>query len=140
MLTLPSAIAALYTASRQLIAGSDFNNIVAQLNSSETGITAHAGGGQASARQLVAACNIVTVVATAADSVKLPKGINGLEVWVQNADAADSMTVYTYGTGTIDGADGVATGKAQAANANSGTVYKCINVNAQTGAETWITK
>lgn len=139
-LTLPNKQANQYTPSRQLVSGDDINNIVAQLNSSEVGITAKAGGGQALAYQLKAACNIVSVVATANDSVKLPKGINGLEVWVRNADAADSMQVFTYGTGTINGTDGVATGVAQAAAPNGGTVYKCLNVNAQTGAETWITK
>lgn len=139
MITLPSKQPQQYTPSRQLISGEDFNGVVAQLNSSSRDITAKAGGGQANATQLNAANNIINTVATGADSVKLPKGINGLEVWIQNA-GANSAQVFTYGTGTINNTDGVATGVALAANAASATMYKCINVNAQTGAETWVTK
>ena len=57
-------------------------------------LTAHAGGGQASALQLAASINIVTTVATAADSVKLPDAIAGSVVIVKNAAAANSMNVY----------------------------------------------
>jgi hypothetical protein len=68
-------------------------------------ITAAAGGGQANAVLLTSAYNRVTVVATAADSVKLPPctansapngasiGVGG-QVWVINADASDSMNVF----------------------------------------------
>lgn len=139
MITLPSKQPEQYTSSRQLISGADFNNVVAQLNSSARDITARAGGGQARATQLNAANNILGTVVTAADSVKLPKGINGLEVWIQNAGASNAQ-VFTYGTGTINNTDGVATGVVLAPNAASATMYKCINVNAQTGAETWVTK
>jgi hypothetical protein len=68
-------------------------------------ITAAAGGGQANGVLLNSAYNRVTVVATAADSVKLPfcgaqtspNGLTlgpGTQVWVINADAADSMNVF----------------------------------------------
>jgi len=65
-------------------------------------ITAFAGGGQTSAVQLVSAFNRVTVVGTAADSVKLPlcsTGVGtsfgpGTMVWVSNADASDSLNVF----------------------------------------------
>jgi hypothetical protein len=68
-------------------------------------ITAAAGGGQTNAVLLNSGFNRVTVVATAADSVKLPLcgatsspngatlGI-GAQVWVSNADASDSMNVF----------------------------------------------
>lgn len=138
MLTLPSKQAAQYTPSRQMISGDDFNNVVAQLNSSESGITAKAGGGQGAATQLRASNNIISVCATANDSAKLPKGISGLEVWVQNTGVADA-TVYTYGTGTINNTDGVATGVALAHSALTATMYKCINVS-NSGVETWVTK
>lgn len=76
-------------------------------------ITAFAGGGQTSATQMESGYNRVTVVATAADSVKLPFCVSGMRnvgpsgstarpssntlgmmIVVTNADAADSMNVY----------------------------------------------
>jgi hypothetical protein len=68
-------------------------------------ITAAAGGGQTNATQLNSAYNRVTVVATAADSVKLPGcAVNvpangttvgiGAQVWVSNADTGESMNVF----------------------------------------------
>jgi hypothetical protein len=69
-------------------------------------LTAFAGGGQANATTLDSAYNIVTVVATAADSVKLPSCVTGLsntgglsnttgmEVIVTNSAAANAMNVY----------------------------------------------
>ena len=44
------------------------------IDSTETGITAFAGGGQTNATQLTATYNEVTVVASAGDSVKLLSG------------------------------------------------------------------
>lgn len=134
--TLPNKIVGPYLPSRQLVAGEDINNIVSQLNSSKDGIVAAAGGTQALATQLGSAVNNVSTVATAADSVKLPKGFPGLEVWVANEDA-DSLQVFLYGTGTIDGTDGSVTGVAQATGTK---LYKCLKVNATTFAETWVSK
>ena len=65
----------------------------AQLPSSYTSITAHAGGGQASATQLSTGWNYVSTVATAADSVKLPTATAGLEVRVGNG-GGNSMAVF----------------------------------------------
>lgn len=126
-----------YTSSRQLVGGDDINNIVAQLNSAKDGISAGVGGTQALATQLGAAVNNVATVASANDSVKLPKGFPGLEVWIANEDA-DSLQVFLYGTstGTIDGTDGSATGVAQAQGAK---VYKCLKVSTA-GVETWVSK
>jgi hypothetical protein len=65
-------------------------------------ITAHAGGGQAAATQLVAMINRVTVVATAADSVKLPPSAVGLQIALIH-DGANALQVFGAGTDTIDG-------------------------------------
>lgn len=65
-------------------------------------ITAFAGGGQTSATLLTTPINRVTVVATAADSVKLPPAVAGLEVYLINSDAADSMNVYPSTGDTIN--------------------------------------
>lgn len=75
----------------------------------ETGITAHANGGQANATQLSAAVNVIATVASGADSVKLPAITAddvGLEVEVIN-DGANAAQVFGTDPDTIDG---VATG------------------------------
>jgi hypothetical protein len=60
----------------------------------DNAITAFAGGGQASAVQLKYRKSRITTVATAADSVKLPKAIPGMEMAVTNAAAANAMNVF----------------------------------------------
>lgn len=61
---------------------------------SQDAITAFAGGGQGSAVQLKYRNSRVTIVGTAADSVKLPKAIAGLSLTVANAAAANSLNVF----------------------------------------------
>jgi Ca2+-binding RTX toxin-like protein len=75
-----------------------------------------AGGGQTSATALTTIFNeVVTAVATAADSVKLPAPSKvGQIVIVTNAHASNSMQVFGAGTDTINGV-ATATGVAQAA-------------------------
>lgn len=99
------------------------------------GATAFAGGGQASATQLAYGINTVTVVATAADSVKLPAAVKGAWCFVKNADAADSMTVFGFGTDTID-AVASATGNAQAAG--KGKLYFATSGVGDGAAGTWV--
>ena len=53
----------------------------------QTGITAHAGGGQANAVQLTAMNCFIQNVATAGDSVKLPPAKVGMEITVINQSA-----------------------------------------------------
>lgn len=64
------------------------------LVSAANGLTAFAGGGQASATALTAGINRVTTVATAADSVRLPAAVAGTRVVVINAAAANAMNVF----------------------------------------------
>jgi hypothetical protein len=93
----------------------DLNSDVVALGSTATGLTAHAGGGQGSALALTKAVNVVSTVATAADSVKLPApSFVGQRVTVINAAATNSMQVFGSGTDTINGV-ATATGVAQAA-------------------------
>lgn len=69
-------------------------------------ITAAAGGGQANATQLTSTLNIVTVVATAADSVKLPlisTWPNNQRLVVANQDAADSLNIFPATGDSING-------------------------------------
>lgn len=132
---LPNKIVAPQISSRQLISGDDINNIVSQLNSAKDGIVAGAGGTQALATQLGSALNNIATVATAADSVKLPKGFPTLEVWIVNEDA-DAVQVFTYAAGTIDTANGATIGVSQPTGTK---IYKCTKVSAA-GVETWVSK
>lgn len=96
-----------------------------------TGLTAHAGGGQASATALTGAINVVATVGTAADSVKLPAPtLVGQEVVVINNAAVNSMQVFGSGTDTINGA-ATGTGVAQAAGKTATYVAVTIGTAAQ---------
>ena len=74
------------------------------LESVGEGLTAHAGGGQASAFLCPALINRFTTVATAGDSAKLPpsQGITGATIVTINAGAS-AMQVFGFGTDTING-------------------------------------
>ena len=68
------------------------------------GITAHSGGGQASATPLPAVINRVTTVAAAGDSVLLPAAAPGLSITVANATTTNAMSVYPSGSDVINAA------------------------------------
>lgn len=88
-----------------LIAGTLSLNVNANsfaLTNYAGGLTARAGGTQALALALTATVNRVTVVATAADSVRLPAPtVIGQQVTIINS-AANSLTAYGAGTDTIN--------------------------------------
>lgn len=95
-----------------------------------TGITAHAGGGQADATVLTASNNYISVCATATDSVVLPVAAPvGAAVYVRNGGAKDAQ-VFAVTPGTINGA-ATATGVSLAA-ATSATYRQSV-------AGTWTT-
>lgn len=75
-------------------------------------LTATASGTQTTALLLAATANNVTVVATAADAVRLPLAVAGMKVYIQNS-SANSMQVFGSGTDTINNV-ATATGVAQA--------------------------
>jgi hypothetical protein len=79
----------------------------------DTALTAHVGGGKASAKQLGYGVNRVSVCGTAANSTLLPYAFAGALVFLAN-DGAASTTVFGKGTDTID-AVATATGNAMAA-------------------------
>lgn len=85
-------------------------------------LTAFAGGGQTNATQLAATNNNVTVVATIADSIKLPLAVAGLSIRVRN-NAANATTVYGAGTDTING---VATATGVSQPATTSALYFCV--------------
>lgn len=74
--------------------------------SRQDNITAHAGGGQASAYQLGYTQNRVSTVATSGDSVALPKAIAGSECVVINA-GANPMQIFGK-IGAADTINGIA--------------------------------
>lgn len=91
----------------------------------EGGITAHSGGGQASATVLssTATFHVVTTAAVAADSVKLPAATVGQIHYVKNSSSSNvSIQVYGTGTDTIETA-AAATGVAQ--DSGTGSWYSC---------------
>lgn len=65
-------------------------------------VTAFAGGGQASATALINQFNNVTVVATDADSVKLPVAFEGRYCIIKNS-SSNILAVFPVTGGTIDG-------------------------------------
>src|SRR6187551_3188292 len=107
-------------------------------------ITAFAGGGITNATALDSGYNRVTVVATAADSVKLPvcragatgsPGLAnsiGIMVWVTNADAADSMNVFPQSGDSINA---LSPSAAYAMAANKTAAFICGTATGTAG--TW---
>jgi hypothetical protein len=108
--------------------GSATNRVGMIYRSSDAALTAHAGGGQASALALTSMLNRVTTVATAADSVVLPVATAGLRIDVENA-GANAMQVFANGSDTINGTAG-ATGLSQAIATVA--IYRCYVAGAWT--------
>jgi len=72
---------------------SGLDNGVTDYKSSDSGITAHAGGGQANAFSLVAEINEISIVATIADSVELLSAAPGIKQTIFN-NGANAMDVF----------------------------------------------
>jgi hypothetical protein len=85
---------------------------------SAASVTAHAGGTQALATPILAACTLIAVCATAGDSVRLPPAVGGQVIWLTNAGAASAQIFASPGTDTINGIAN-ATGIALAAGKSS---------------------
>lgn len=64
-------------------------------------LTAHAGGGQASATAITEELNIVTICATAGDSVKLPSAVAGFKIIVKN-EGATALDIFPFSGDSID--------------------------------------
>lgn len=102
---------------------------------SSAAVTAHAGGGKASATALGYGVTEITVCATAANSVLLPYAFPGSVAIVSN-DGATSTTVFGQGTDTIDGV-ATATGNAMAA-AKRAIFYGIAGTGDGTDAGAWV--
>jgi len=105
------------------LGGDSFQGV---LESTADTLTAHSGGGQASALPLTAAINRVTTVAAAADSVLLPPSQPGMTISVIN-DGANALQVFGTSPDTIDAA---ATGTGVALTAAHRAYYVCVTAGA----------
>jgi len=87
-INVPYPLAPQATAEFLGVDNSDWRTTASGGYASTQGLTAHSGGGQASATQLNIGVNVVTVVVTTNDSVVLPTTVLGKTVIVQNAGGA----------------------------------------------------
>jgi len=88
------------------------------------GITALAGGGQAGTSHILTErFNRVTTVASAADSVKLPPAVPGIDMFVCNSAATNSMNVFPS---TGDAVNALSANAAFAVAANKAVHLFCI--------------
>jgi len=108
--------------SRQLLPGSWANAVTDAWTSVQT-MTATPSGTQATSLLINAANVNITVVATAADGVKLPPAIAGMEISIVNSDAADAAQIFASGTDTINATAG-STGVSLASGA--AIILRCI--------------
>jgi len=97
-------------------------------------VASYAGGGQTNATALAATANVVTTVASANDSVKLPLAKKGMKILVHNGHASNSMQVFGAGVDTINGV-ATATGVAQAAGKSA--LYYAVSDGDGTNAGAW---
>lgn len=88
------------------------------------GLTARAGGGQASATQLNYGINRLSTVATLNDSAALPPAIAGAQVIVIN-DGAAAAKIYGVNGGS-DTIDGTAGSTGVTLTNNKRTTFECL--------------
>ena len=102
-------------------------------------LTAHAGGGQASALPLPNLMNRIGTIATAGDSVLLKPAIPGLSVVVMNGGAGNSMNVFpsSAAQGGVVGGDNI---NALGANNAFAMAQGVINIFYCWTAGQWFTK
>lgn len=102
-----------------------FNNLRLSV---ATALTAHAGGGKASALPLAATFNNVSTVANMADSVVLKPALFGTIQLINNA-GVNAMQVFGQGNDTIDG---VATATGVPLSATKRCLFICFTNGAWT--------
>ena len=130
---IPSTPVPSFVPTKGLQDGSVLQKIADQLYGTQGGITAQADATKANATRITSCNAIVTVVAGATDSVMLPPGYIGLEVFLVNA-GVNSMQVFGANSDTINGvatAIGVAHG-----NGLSG-IYRCMSYDPVTKVAGW---
>jgi hypothetical protein len=124
-----------YSASKQLIAGDDLNNVVSQLNTAQGAITAHSGGGYPGF-QLASSVNTITVAAADHDSLNLPIGFAGLKVIVFNLGA---HIADVYGYGKLDTINALGANTPFSMAAGTKTMFVCLASPTPSSGATWET-
>lgn len=132
-MTIPSSPVPYFTPTVGLQSGSDLQKMADQLYNTQGGITAQADASKANATRITSPNALVTVVAGAADSVLLPPGYIGLEVFLFNA-GANSMQVFGSGSDTIND---VATATGVAHGNGLGGIYRCMKYDPVTKIAGW---
>lgn len=122
---LPSGPIPSFTRTIGLQSGPALQKLASLIGSTQADLVAKAGGGKANAVQLNSAICEIDVAATGADSVKLPPGYSGLQVFIANGGAS-SVQVFGSGNDTINGVD-TATGVAQGPGLSA--LYACADVD-----------
>lgn len=130
-MTVPSGPFNNFPRGKALLNGADVQKISDQVFGVQNNVVAFAGGGKTSATQITACSVEVRTAATAADSVKLPPGQVGLEVFITN-NGASSIQVFGSNSDTINN---VATGTGVAQANGVSAIYKCLAVSA--GSYKW---
>ena len=97
-------------------------NVPADFDRVKVGIVAHAGGGKAAATLLTGTINVVSTVATLADSLLLPPCTKAPQRVLVFNEGASNAQLFGSGTDTIDGA---ATGTGVALAAAGQAEYVC---------------
>jgi len=130
-MTIPASAPNKYTSSRQLVAGSDINNISDQLNSYQE-LTALAGGAKPGTQ--INAANIHALAASDLDSFSLPAGLfPGMKVFLANY-SGHSVQVYGLGNDTVND---VATATGVTQNNSTNAIYQCIVARVGATAAKW---
>lgn len=130
---IPSTPVPSFVPTKGLQDGADLQKIADQLYGTQGGITAQADGTKANATRITSCNAIVTTVAGAANSVMLPPGYIGLEVFLVNA-GANSMQVFGAGSDTING---VATGTGVAHGNGLSGIYRVMSYDPVTKVADW---
>lgn len=132
-MALPAFITSIFTwlPGPALQDGNLLKQMTNYLFSAQSGIVAHAGGGQAGATLLNASYNQVDIVATNADSVMLPPAIPGLAITVYNA-SANTLQVF----GNASNAANAGAGDTIAVEGNPAQIATATGVTQLTGVVT----
>lgn len=112
------------------------NDLLLGGESVTAGITAHAGGGQASALPLTTTINVLGIVATAGDSVMLPQAVLGAICIVDNTAGAASSQVFGQ-PGTSDTINGIATATGFAVASGKRALFYCYQTSIGGGVGKW---
>lgn len=124
-----------FTVTKGLQYGLDLQKFSQMQGGGAPDLVAGVGGTKANAVLVQATNTRVKTVTNANDSILLPPGYIGLEVWLYNADAANSMQVFGSNNDTINDV-ATATGVAQAHGVLA--VYRCMQTTGSSSAGTFV--